>query len=200
MMVIKKIKAVLYKLVLAPYYRFYFAGFGSNSKILRPTGIDGPKRIFIGNQVLISWYSWLAANPLTGNDQCRLIIGDGTYIGRFAHIYATSKIEIGKKVLIADKVYISDNLHGHQNINLPVIDQPIVQAREVMIGDGAWLGENVCIVGASVGKNAVIGANAVVTRDIPDHCIAVGIPAQIIKRYNFERNEWQKTNDAGEFI
>jgi acetyltransferase-like isoleucine patch superfamily enzyme len=199
-MLIKKIKAVLYRLVLAPYYKLYFAGFGSNSKILRPTAIDGPKRIFIGNNVLISWYSWLAANPLTGNNDCKLVIGDGTYIGRFSHIYATSRIEIGKKVLIADKVYISDNLHGHQNINMPVIDQPIVQANEVFIGDGAWLGENVCIVGASVGKNAVIGANAVVTKNIPDHCIAVGIPAKIIKRYNFETSDWQKTNEAGEFI
>lgn len=196
----KKIKAVLYRLILTPYYKFYFAAFGSQSKILKPTGIDGPKRIFIGNKVLISCYGWLAANPLTGNKNCKLIIGDGTYIGRFAHIYATSKIEIGKKVLIADKVYISDNLHGYKNINMPVIDQPIVQTNEVVIGDGAWLGENVCIVGASVGKNCVIGANAVVTKNIPDYCIAVGIPAQIIKRYNFETNVWQKTNELGEFI
>jgi acetyltransferase-like isoleucine patch superfamily enzyme len=200
MMLLKKINAGLYRLLLVPYYKMYFASFGNNSKILKPTAIDGPKRIYIGNNVLISHYGWLAANPLTGNAECKLLIGDGTYVGRFAHIYATSRIEIGKKVLIADKVYISDNLHGHKNINMPVIDQAIVQANEVKIGDGAWLGENVCVVGASVGKNCVIGANAVVTKDIPDYCIAVGIPAQVIKRYNFEINDWQKTNESGEFI
>jgi acetyltransferase-like isoleucine patch superfamily enzyme len=81
-----------------------------------------------------------------------------------------------------------------------VIDQSVVQVAEVTIGDGAWLGENVCIVGASVGRNCVIGANAVVTKNIPDHCIATGIPAKIIKRYNFELNDWQKTNESGDFI
>jgi acetyltransferase-like isoleucine patch superfamily enzyme len=200
MMLQKKINAVLYRLILAPYYKFSLAQFGNNSKIIKPTAIDGPKRIFIGDQVLICHYGWLAADPITGNKDCKLIIGDGTYIGRFSHIYATSKIEIGKKVLIADKVYISDNLHGHKNIHIPVIDQPVVQANEVMIGDGAWLGENVCVVGASVGKNCVIGANAVVTKNIPDYCIAVGIPAKVIKRYNFEINDWQSTDESGEFI
>jgi len=200
MPILKKINGLLYRLILAPYYRYCLGGFGKYSTILKPTAIDGHKRIFIGSKVLISYYGWLAANPLTGNTDCRLIIGDGTYVGRFSHIYATSKIEIGKKVLIADKVYISDNLHGYKNIHLPVIDQPVVQAGEVLIGDGAWLGENVCVVGASVGRNSIIGANSVVTKDIPDHCIAVGAPAQIIKRYNFELKDWQKTNERGEFI
>jgi len=200
MKLLKIVNTVFYRLVQYPWYKYSFASFGSQSKILKPTAIDNPRRIFIGSKVLIAHYGWLAANPLTGNPDCKLIIGDGTYIGRFSHIYATSKIEIGKKVLIADKVYISDNLHGHKNIHLPVIDQPIVQVAEVSIGDGAWLGENVCIVGASVGKNCVIGANAVVTKNIPDHCIAVGIPAKIIKRYNFETNTWQSTNEFGEFI
>lgn len=138
--------------------------------------------------------------PLTGNTDARLTIGDGTYIGRFCHIYATSKIEIGRKVLIADKVYLSDNLHGHSDIDLPVIDQPVQQTNPVLIGDGAWLGENVCVIGASVGKNSVIGANSVVTKDIPDFCVAVGAPASIIKRYNFETNQWCKTDKQGNFL
>jgi len=199
-MLLKKISGVWFRLLLSPYYKFRLAAFGNNSRIIKPTAIDGAKRIFIGNKVLISHYGWLAAMPLTGDADCKLAIGDGTYIGRFAHIYATSKIEIGKKVLMADKVYISDNLHGYKNIQMPVIDQPIVQADQVSIGDGSWLGENVCIVGASVGKHCVIGANAVVTKSIPDHCIAVGAPAKIIKRYNFETNDWQPADELGKFI
>ena len=200
MLILKKINGLLYNLVMAPYYGFCLGGFGKSSKILKPTAIDGPKRIFIGDKVLISYYGWLAAVPHTGNQQCKLSIGDGTYIGRFCHIYATSKIGIGKKVLMADKVYISDNLHGHTDIDIAVIDQPIVQANEVTIGDGSWLGENVCIIGASIGKHCVIGANAVVTKNIPDHCIATGIPAKIIKRFNFETKAWQKTDESGAFI
>ncbi len=197
---LKKIINKLFAAYCSIYYGFLFAQFGKKSLLFKPTGIDSPKRIFIGSNVYIAHYAWLAANPLTGNSQCRLIIEDGTSIGRFAHIYATSKITIGKNVLIAEKVYISDNLHGYTDITLPVIKQSIVQVGEVSIGDGAWIGENVCIIGASVGKNSVVAANAVVTKNIPDYCVAAGIPAVIIKRYSVEKNIWQKTNAEGEFI
>jgi acetyltransferase-like isoleucine patch superfamily enzyme len=196
----RKIKNKLYVIFCSFYYANLFARFGKHSILIKPTNIDFPKRIFIGAKVYIGYNAWLAANPLTGNDNCKLIIGDGTSIGRFSHIYATSKIEIGKKVLMAERVYISDNLHGYSDINLPIIDQPIVQIDEVVIGDDSWIGENVCIIGASIGKHSIIGANAVVTKSVPDYCIAVGAPAKIIKRYNFEKNSWQKTNDNGEFI
>jgi acetyltransferase-like isoleucine patch superfamily enzyme len=51
------------------------------------------------------------------------------------------------------------------------------------------------VSGASVGKHCVIGANAVVTHDIPDYSVAVGIPARVIKRYNFETQQWEKVED-----
>ncbi len=196
----QKIKNTYHSFFCSLYYGAMFAQFGKKSVLCKPTNIDFPKRIFIGSNVYIAHYGWLAANPLTGNAECKLIIGDGTSIGRFSHIYATSKIEIGKNVLMAEKVYISDNLHGYADINHPIIKQPIIQISEVLIGDGAWLGENVCIIGASVGKNSVVGANAVVTKDIPDFCVALGAPAKIVKRYNFDTKNWQKTNEEGEFI
>lgn len=172
---------------------------GSRSRLIR-TKVDGYKRISIGIKVFINDKTWLACMPLTGNSNCSLSIGDGTYIGRFCHFYSTSKIEIGKKVLIADRVYIADNLHEFSDISKPVIDQPVKQAAEVIIGDGAWLGENVCIIGAKIGKQTVVGANSVVLKDIPDYCVAVGTPARIVKRYSFEKGEWQKTDMQGEFL
>jgi acetyltransferase-like isoleucine patch superfamily enzyme len=197
---LNKIDDIIYKLLFYPFYKGYFGGLGNKSKIINPNSIEFPKNIFIGSNVLIRKFAWLAANPLTGNKNCKLIIGDGTYIGNYAHFYATSKIEIARKVIIADRVYISDNSHGYKNINLPVIDQSITQLQEVLIDEGAWLGENVCIVGANVGKNSVIGANSVVTKNIPDYCIAVGMPAKVIKRFCFERNNWFKTDAEGKFI
>jgi acetyltransferase-like isoleucine patch superfamily enzyme len=196
---IKKINRLFYYLFKSPFYKLTLGGIGKGSKLIKPV-LSESKRIFIGSKVYINSNAWLACVPLTGDTNCKLIIGDGTYIGRFSHIYATSKIEIGKKVLMADKVYISDNLHNYENINLAVIDQPVKQASQVLIADGAWLGENVCIIGASVGKNSVIGANAVVTKNIPDYCVAIGSPAVIIKRYNFETGTWQKTDTDGQFI
>ncbi len=101
---------------------------------------------------------------------------------------------------MADKVYVADNLHEYSRIDVPIIDQPIKQLKPVTIGDGSWLGENVCIIGASIGRNAVVAANAVVTHDIPDHCVAAGIPAVIIKRYDPVSGKWCKTNSAGQFL
>ncbi len=189
---------MLYYFFVYPFLKLRLGNIGK-SRLVKAT-INGHKRIFIGENVFINSYGWLAADPLTADKNCKLIIDDGTYIGRFTHIYASSSVTIGKKVLIADKVYISDNLHSFENINLPVIDQPVKQTEAVVINDGAWLGENVCVIGASVGKNAVIGANAVVTKSIPDFCVAVGTPATIIKRYNHETGKWQKTDTEGNFI
>ena len=62
--------------------------------------------------------------------------------------------------------------------------------RSVSIGDGSWIGENVCILGANIGKHSVIGANSVVLQDIPDYCVAVGSPARVVRKYDFETKKW----------
>ena len=173
---------------------------GNRSRVCFPLKIDGMKNIFIGDNVFIAHKTWLSALPLTGETKCVLNIGDGSCIGNFNHIIATKSVIIGRKVLTADKVYISDNLHSYENVNIPIIDQQIKQISTVEIGDGSWLGENVCVIGANVGKHCVIGANSVVTRNIPDYSIAVGAPAIIIKRYCFATEKWLKTDLNGEFI
>lgn len=165
--------------------------FLKHSVIHSPLQLDGKKNFTIGKSVSINYKSWLAAMPLTG-ENVELVIDDGTVIGHFAHIYATKSIHIGKNVLIADKVYISDNLHGYEDIETPIMEQTIIQKNPVNIGDHSWICENVCIIGASVGKHCVIGANAVVTKDVPDYCVAVGVPAKIIKKFNLKNKKWEK--------
>lgn len=167
----------------------HFAAFGKKSRFEKPLRVDGIESIAIGDNVMIHEGSWLAAMPLTGND-VELVLHDGVTIGNYNHIYATKSIVIEKDVLTADKVYISDNLHEYEDINLPVIKQPIKQCKPVVIGEGSWLGEHVCVIGASVGKHCVIGANAVVTKDIPDYSVAVGAPARVIKKYDSKEEKW----------
>lgn len=184
----------LLKFVTQPILDLFFCfknAIIKRSIIFLPLRIDGKKNIYIGKHVSISYKAWLAALPLTGKT-VQLIINDYTIIGNFAHIYATKSIIIGKNVLIADRVYISDNLHGYNDINIAIMKQPIVQKKSVSIGDDSWIGENVCIIGASIGKHCIVGANAVVTKDIPDYSVAVGNPAKVIKQYNSDNKCWEK--------
>ena len=164
-----------------------------------PLRIIGPQNIFLDEKVSIHYKGWLQAVPLTGN-RPQLIIKKGATIGDFAHIIATKNITIEEDVLVANFVYISDNIHSFNDIDIPIIKQTIIQKSPVYIGSGSWIGEHCCIIGASIGKHCVIGANSVVTKDIPDYCIAAGVPAKIIKRYDFELKEWRRTNPDGSFI
>ena len=133
------------------------------------------------DNVIINKFTWLSSSPDTNLKSSKLVIGEGCQIGHFNHIYATNEIIIEKNVLTADKVYISDNSHSYMDISKPIMNQPILQLTKVKIGSGSWIGENVCIIGASIGKNCVIGANSVVTKNIPDYSVAVGAPAKVIK-------------------
>lgn len=195
-----KIMRALMLLKIIFYYKLIFKSIGNLSVIKSLLLIQGSKNIVIGNKVYIAYKCWLAAVPISSNSKAELIIGDGCALGNFNHVYATKSIIFGKNVLTADKVYISDNLHSYEDINCPIIKQPIKQLNKVFIADGAWIGENVCIMGASIGKNSIIGANSTVTKNIPDYCVAVGSPAYIIKRFCFETQQWKKTNKNGQFL
>ena len=179
-------------------YRSKIEYLGKESLIISPLKLHGT--ISIGSRTIVQYKSWIEANPLTKEDKAKIIIGSGCAIGHFNEIYATKSIIIEDKVLTADRVYISDNLHGYNNPEIPIIDQPIKQIKPVRIGTGSWIGVGVAVIGANIGKHCVIGSNAVVTKDIPDYSVAVGIPAKIIKRYNFQTQRWERTNSDGSFV
>lgn len=172
------------------YNKNKFGFLASTARIQTLLRLEGKENIHIHEGVIIQKMSWLAAVPLTDAPKCKLTIGANTIIGHFNHIYATGELTIGANVLTADKVYIADNQHQYDDPNTPVHLQPIKQFPPMHIGDGTWIGENVCILGVSIGKNCVVGANAVVTKDIPDNCVAVGIPAKIVKQFDLETKTW----------
>lgn len=180
--------SVLFYRLLAPL----FGAFGRGVRVVYPLRIWGARHIALGDNVTIEYGSYIAVLPQQGRT-ARLVVGRGSQIGNHVHIICTSRIAIGQDVLMADRVYLSDNLHAYQDVSRPVLHQGLKQVGEVEIGDGAWIGENACIVGARVGKGSVIGANAVVTRDIPDYCVAVGAPAVVIRRYDPGQHAWLRT-------
>lgn len=113
------------------------------------------------------------------------------------HIAAVKEVSIGRDCLFASKIFISDSSHGEYtgpNPSDPNTDpntRPLI-ADAVHIGNRVWIGENVCVLkGVSIGDGCVIGSNAVVTKSIPPNSIAVGSPARVIKRFNFDSNSWE---------
>lgn len=154
-----------------------------------PFRIDGAEWIEIGEKTFLQKGSWLYCGKIDGIEPS-LRLGRGCVFGYNNHITSVRDMVIGDFVLTANNVYISDNLHEYEDISRPIIQQPVRFKSAVSIGDGSWIGENVSIIGARIGKNCVIGANAVVTRDIPDYSVAVGIPAVVIRRFDTQLNKW----------
>lgn len=115
----------------------------------------------------------------------QIIIGDNVNIGEDCHITAINKIKIGKNVLMGKKITISDNSHGETDFDsllIPPIKRRLFSKGPVIIEDGAWIGDNVTILsGVRIGKNSIVGANALVTKNVPENCIVGGVPAKIIK-------------------
>ena len=167
-----------------------FKKLGYRSLIVKPLRIQGAQYISIENNVKVNNQVWLLALKIDGIEP-DLTLREGCHIGDFNHIVAVRKIVIEEQVLTANGVYISDNTHGYEDIRSAVMEQPVKFKSEVRIGKGSWIGENACILGATIGEHCVIGANAVVTRNIPDFSVAVGAPARVIRRYNIHTQSWE---------
>ena len=123
---------------------------------------------------------------LTNRYNPSITIGDNVRIGYDCHIGCVHKIVIGHNVLIASKVFISDHSHGGTDIEslmLPPNSRRVVSKGPVIIEDNVWIGEGVAILpNVTIGRNSIIGANAVVTKDVPANCVVAGNPAKVIKK------------------
>lgn len=159
-----------------------FASFGARSVLEPPIRLGGEERISIGDDVRVGPGSWLQTLEGPGYEG-KLEIGSGTRIVGACVLSAANSVRLGSKVLLARNVYISDHRHAYGDPNRAVLDQGIARLDPVVIGDGAWLGQNVVVCpGVTIGRGAVIGANAVVLDDVPDDAVAVGAPAVVVRR------------------
>lgn len=110
-----------------------------------------------------------------------LRIGDRSSIGKNALI--SQNVVIGKDVMMGPECIILTQNHNHLDSNIPMIEQGYEAAKPVEIGNDVWIGARVIILpGVKVGNHSIIGAGAVVTKNVPDYSIVVGVPAKIIKR------------------
>ncbi len=157
-----------------------FAEFGRRTVLTLPIRLGGTERIAIGSGVFVGGDSWLQA--IGDGTETALEIGDGTSISGHCVLSAASHVRLGANVLLARNVYVSDHSHAYADPERPVLEQGLTRIESVEIEDGAWLGQNVVVCpGVRIGKGAVVGANSVVTEDVPDRSLAVGAPARIVK-------------------
>ena len=159
-----------------------FHSFGSHSVIQLPVRLKNPSRIAIGSNVFVGAGAWIQA--LEAGDEPVIEIGDGASIAGHCVISAAASIRLGTHVSFARGVYVADHTHEYADISRPMLSQGITDIAPVEIGDGAWLGENAMVLpGVRIGRRAVVSANSVVTRDVPDYSVAAGAPARIVRRF-----------------
>ena len=111
----------------------------------------------------------------------RLTVGDRTVFGHHCTVAADDRVTIGRGCLIGELVSIRDHDHAFEATDVPILDQGRRTA-PVVLGDDVWVGAKATITsGVTIGDGAVVGAHAVVTRDLPAGCVAVGIPARVVR-------------------
>ncbi len=163
-----------------------FGAMGRNSVIVFPPNtLFNEQYIHIGEGTLFGPQITLSAGMVPGQDMVTdpvIRVGDRCLIGKGSGIVGHLEIVIGDDVWTGHHVYITDQNHGYDDPDLP-ISQQFMPERPVRIGDGSWLGHGTVVLpGARIGKHVVVGANSVVTGDLPDNCVAAGAPAKVIKQ------------------
>lgn len=161
-----------------------------------PIYVRGRHAMQLGARLTTGRQVRLDAFPIEPN-RTVLVIGDDVQLNDSVHIGAAELVEIGNHTLIASRVFITDHSHGvydqpdvGSRPEVMPVDRPIV-ARPVRIGRNVWLGEQVCILpGVTIGDGAVVGANSVVTRDVPPRTIVAGNPARVIRRFDDASGQW----------
>lgn len=152
--------------------------------------LRGGKYISIGNNVAIGKNVTLTAwDDFKGQHfHPQIVIGSNSSIGDDSHVTAINKIWIGNNVLTGKKILITDNAHGASVLELMDIapnKRPLYSKGPVIIEDNVWIGEKASIMpGVHIGKGSIIGANSVVTKDVPPYSVVIGVPAYVIKSIN----------------
>ncbi len=185
------LRSKLYPIVLGAVGRNVV--FGANVTIRHP------HKITIADNVVIDDNCCLDAK---GTDNKGITIGEGVFVGRNTilsckngeividdhanlgfncEVFSASRVRVGKSVLIAAYTYLVGGDHLYDRIDIPVLEQGRT-ARGIDVDDNVWLGTHVVITdGSHVGRDAIIGAGAVVVGEIPAFAIATGIPARVVR-------------------
>ena len=133
-------------------------------------------RLEVGAGTLFEPYVWL-----TAPGDARITIGEGCFLNVGVMVAAVGLVEIGDHCMLANGCFVSDGSHRFDDPDKPVPWQGFTTKGPTRVGDNVWCAANVVLTsGVSVGERCVIGANSVVTRDLPPRSIAAGAPAKVL--------------------
>jgi len=139
-------------------------------------------RLEIGAHTLLEPGVWL-----TAPGEARIRIGSGTFLNLGVMVASLELVEIGDHCMLANGCYVTDSSHRYDDPDRPVTWQGFTSKGPTRLGDNVWCGVNVVVTtGVTIGERCVIGANSVVTSDIPAHSVAAGAPARVIRSITYE--------------
>lgn len=174
---------------------FYKKDIGRNTFIDKTVNVYGWKYIHIGSNSLIGERTWLNVNGRI-EDFKHIEIGNYCYLGR------SNLLSSSKKLIISDYVMSSNNCkflgsnHIYDNPLKPYIATGTMNDDILRVGVNVWIGADAIVLGeVDIGHGSIVGAGSVVTKNIPPFSIAVGNPCKVVKRFNFQTNEWENSVD-----
>jgi acetyltransferase-like isoleucine patch superfamily enzyme len=140
-------------------------------------------RLELGEHVLLEPNVWLTAMA-----PGRIVIGEGTFLNIGVQVAAVDLVEIGAHCMFANGCFVTDGNHRFDDPDTPVPWQGFTSKGPTRVGDNVWCGANVVITsGVTIGERCVIGANSVVTTDLPPRSIAAGAPAKVLRTIEYPR-------------
>jgi acetyltransferase-like isoleucine patch superfamily enzyme len=175
--------------------RFLFGSYGRDVYIEPGVVINRPRFVHIGDHVRIKRNTSINLHP---NDkkskEILLFIGDHTIISESCFISACNRLVIEENVGISPNVMIIDNSRKLGDVSRPSKEQDL-KIGYVHIGADSWIAYGACVMpNVTIGKHCIIGALSVVNKDIPPYSLAVGAPAKVVKRFDFNKREWVKVS------
>jgi acetyltransferase-like isoleucine patch superfamily enzyme len=143
-------------------------------------------------QLKLGRWSWIGHGTKIRCHEGIVEIGAKTVMGQECTISSFQHVKIGRECVIADRVMFIDFDHGVVEVDRPIRLQGIYK-RDVNVGNNVWIGYGACILrGVTIGDNAIIGTNSVVTKDVPANAVVAGLPARLIRmRPAPKRMRWE---------
>lgn len=173
--------------------RYRLKSCGKNLHVSRKARLVNLNYVVVGDNFRMDEYAEIYCNPINGKMTPSLVIGSNVYLAKHCCIGCSNRVVLEDDVLFAPYCHITDRNHVYTDIDVPIWKQPSESPGPVVIGSQTWLGFGVQVMpGVTIGRHCVIAAGSIVTKDIPDYCVAVGAPAKVVKKYNVETKKWEK--------